>query len=75
MKAKLLLLSMLTICITLKSFSQMIVSGNIKGSTTEKPLSGVSVTIKGINKGTISDSKGNFSISVPGKNTVLVFSF
>jgi TonB-linked SusC/RagA family outer membrane protein len=53
----------------------MIVSGNIKGSTTEKPLSGVSVTIKGINKGTISDSKGNFSISVPGKNTVLVFSF
>jgi len=66
---------MLTICITLKSFSQMIVSGNIKGSTTEKPLSGVSVTIKGINKGTISDSKGNFSISVPGKNTVLVFSF
>jgi TonB-linked SusC/RagA family outer membrane protein len=75
MKTKLLLLSMLVTVITLKSFSQVIVSGNIRSNTSVNPFSGVSVTIKGTNKGTTSDSKGNFSISVPGKNTVLVFSF
>ncbi|WP_317165428.1 SusC/RagA family TonB-linked outer membrane protein [Chitinophaga tropicalis] len=39
------------------------------------PLPGVSVRIKGTNKGTSTNSKGEFSISVPDKNAVLQFTY
>lgn len=39
------------------------------------PLAGVTVTVKGSNKSTSTDAKGAFSISVPGGNSVLVFSY
>ncbi len=38
-------------------------------------LSGVSVTVKGTNIGTTTDAQGNYSISVPNSNSVLVFSY
>lgn len=49
------------------------VSGTIVDESKE-PLPGVSITIKGSVKGTISDTQGHFSISVP-QNTILVFSY
>jgi TonB-dependent SusC/RagA subfamily outer membrane receptor len=50
------------------------VSGRVTG-TGGVALSGVSVTIKGTNSGTTTDETGNFSITVPDENAVLVFSY
>ena len=38
-------------------------------------LVGVTVSVKGTNKGTTTDIKGDYSLSAPGNNIVLVFSF
>ena len=37
-------------------------------------LRGVSITLKGTSSGTTTDAEGNFSITVPNQNSVLVFS-
>lgn len=50
------------------------VSGKVTG-TGGTALSGVSVTIKGVNTGTTTDDAGNYSITVPNENSVLVFSY
>jgi iron complex outermembrane receptor protein len=50
----------------------------IKGKVTseaEGPLPGVNILVQGTLKGTITDIDGNYSITVPGPETVLVFSF
>ena len=38
-------------------------------------MPGVNVVVKGKTTGTITDVNGNFSITVPGNDAVLVFSF
>ncbi|MEJ7914059.1 MAG: TonB-dependent receptor plug domain-containing protein, partial [Chitinophagaceae bacterium] len=43
-------------------------------SAAGEALPGVSVTVKGTTDGTTTDAEGNYSITVPGPNTVLVFS-
>lgn len=50
------------------------VSGKVTGLN-GTPLSGVSITIKGANTGTVTDDAGNYSIMVPNENAVLVFSY
>ncbi|RCR69679.1 SusC/RagA family TonB-linked outer membrane protein [Larkinella punicea] len=50
----------------------------IKGKVTDEKgdaLPGVSILLKGTQKGTTTDAGGNFSIDVPSMNSVLVFSF
>lgn len=50
----------------------------ITGKVTDEsavPLSGVSVTLRGTSRGTTTDEGGNFTITVPGANSVLVFSY
>jgi len=39
------------------------------------PLPGVNIVIKGTLQGTLTDPNGNYSITVPGSDAVLVFSF
>lgn len=53
-------------------FSQTL-SGNV--STKNEPLPGVSVVIKGTNKGTTTDFDGNFTLSNVNPNATLVFSY
>jgi len=51
---------------------------SIKGKVTDEKneaLPGVSVLVKGSNRGAVTDMDGNFSLSVPEQNVVLVFSF
>ncbi len=51
---------------------------NIRGKvidSNDEPLIGVTVMVKGTNTGTITDTNGNFSISVPDQKSILVFSF
>jgi TonB-dependent starch-binding outer membrane protein SusC len=58
------------------AFSQA--STEIKGRVTDENgvgLAGATVLVKGNSKGTSTDETGNFSITVPGKGSVIVISF
>jgi len=49
----------------------------VKGKVTDslgKPLQGVSITVKGIRKGTSTDAEGNFIVHVKDERSVLAFS-
>ncbi|HEV8286458.1 MAG TPA: TonB-dependent receptor [Chitinophagaceae bacterium] len=56
-------------------FAQTIRVGGTVKDTKGNTLSGVSVTVKGTAIGTTTDNNGSFTINVPSKNSVLVFSF
>ncbi|MCX2741604.1 SusC/RagA family TonB-linked outer membrane protein [Pontibacter anaerobius] len=51
------------------------VSGRVTGAEAGMPLPGVSVTVKGTTTGTTTDAEGNYEITVPGNDAVLVFRF
>ncbi|MBP6687765.1 MAG: SusC/RagA family TonB-linked outer membrane protein, partial [Lacibacter sp.] len=60
---------------SLQSFSQTkTVSGTVVNAGDDTPVAGVSVVQQGSAKGTSTDQKGFFSLSVSGANPVLVFS-
>jgi len=50
------------------------INGIVKDATGE-PLIGVSVVVRGTTNGVITDLDGNFSILIPDRNAVLVFSY
>ena len=50
------------------------VSGVVKDSDGNS-IPGVNIVVKGTSTGTITDSEGKYSLSVPDANSVLVFSF
>lgn len=52
-----------------------IITGKITSSSDGLPMAGVTVSIKGISKGTVSDSLGKYSIEVLTGNETLVYSF
>lgn len=66
-----ILLCLLT---TFQTMAQTRVSGTVTDET-QKPLNGVSVVVKSTSNGTTTDASGNYSISVPGANSTLVFSY
>jgi TonB-dependent starch-binding outer membrane protein SusC len=47
------------------------VTGNVTSSTTNQPLSGATVSVKGTNTGVVTDADGNFTITIPRAGTVL----
>lgn len=59
---------------TAQKSNQMVISGIICDEE-ENPLIGVSVQIEGTTAGTFSDMDGRYSLPVPDKNAVLVFSY
>jgi len=54
--------------------AQITVTGNIVSTTDLKPLPGVNVVVKGTTTGTISNIDGNYSLTVPSPNAIIVFS-
>ena len=50
-------------------------SGKITDQSTKEPLTGATVVVKGTNNGTVTDSLGKFSISVPAEAKTLVVSY
>lgn len=52
-----------------------IVSGKIADKNTSEPLVGVNIVVEGTTIGAITDASGKYTIQIPNKNTVLVFSF
>lgn len=57
-----------------ETFSQVRIKGKVIDSKGES-LYGVNVVIKGTTTGLITDAEGNYSISVPSKNSILQFSY
>lgn len=55
--------------------TQQTVTGKVTSAADGAPLVGVTVTVKGTALATQSDSTGKYSISVPGPNATLVFSY
>jgi len=54
---------------------QLTVIGTITDSQTGEAIPGVNVVVKGTTIGAITDATGNYSLTVPGRNVTLVFSF
>jgi TonB-linked SusC/RagA family outer membrane protein len=52
----------------------VVITGRVISAEDDEPLPGVNVVLKGTSKGTVTDLEGNFTIDVPGENSVLVFS-
>ena len=66
---------LLLLCATTTAFAQNVtVTGTVTDATNE-PLIGVNVQVKGSTIGTVTDIDGRFSLSVPGNQSVLVFSY
>jgi TonB-linked SusC/RagA family outer membrane protein len=76
MKKKLFFLGLLlTIGFQLLIAQGTEITGTIIESKTNLPLIGVNIIIKGTTSGTVSDLDGNFSLTVPDQDAILVFSF
>ncbi|MDO9154320.1 MAG: TonB-dependent receptor, partial [Paludibacter sp.] len=62
------------LCFTFIVNAQVNIRGRVIDSNNES-LMGVTVAIKTANTGTITDTNGNFSLTVPNQKSVLIFSF
>jgi iron complex outermembrane receptor protein len=70
-----LLLFLFCFSLSLITLAQTKVEGIVVDATTQKPLSGVNIKLKGTGEGTVSDAEGKFIINVSSGNSVLQFSF
>ena len=71
-----ILLTLIGLFLSTNVFSQRTrVSGIIIDGETGNSLPGASILIEGTATGTVTDLAGNYSILVPGEESVLVFSF
>ncbi len=76
MKKKLSLLVLLFMIGFQMGFAQAVeVTGTVIESGTNIPLIGVNIIIKGTTSGTVTDLDGNYTLTVPDQNALLVFSF
>jgi TonB-linked SusC/RagA family outer membrane protein len=69
--------SAVALCLLLSAnvFSQVSKTGKVTNQADGSPMQGVSVSVKGTTTGTATDAQGNFTIQVPGNESVLVFSY
>lgn len=72
---KTMLLFLIGLMAYIPLYAQQNVSGKVTAQEDGTGLPGVSIIIKGTSTGTVSDIDGNYSISVPGPDAVLVYSF
>ncbi len=57
------------------TFAQQTVSGTIKDASTGTPLTGATVSVKGGRQNTVTGNQGEFTITVPDNNSVLIISY
>lgn len=70
------MLVMLLLGINTFVFAQdQVVTGRVTDNADGSSIPGVNVAVKGSNTGTITDFNGEFKITVPSSNAILVFSF
>jgi len=58
-----------------KLYQQQTVTGKVTDASTGEVMPGVNIQIKGTTLGTITDAQGNFTLFVPERNAILIFSF
>ncbi|BAX81603.1 SusC/RagA family TonB-linked outer membrane protein [Labilibaculum antarcticum] len=75
MKRKILMLMVLLTGFSSYLFAQQTISGNVVDKVDNSPLIGVSVYEKGTTNGTVTDFDGNYTLSVAGEESIMVFSF
>ncbi len=76
MKKILLITFMFVTALVTQSWAQdQVVSGKITSAEDGSALPGVNVVLKGTTTGTTSDIDGNFKLSVPSNEGILIFSF
>src|SRR5688500_1761781 len=70
------LLILLTFCCEIGWAQTRQVSGQVKKENSTENLSGVTVSVKGTNTSTLTNSEGRYSLAVPqNKDVILVFSY
>ena len=77
MMVKKLLFSLTLILLSLPGIIQAqdrVIKGRVTSSDDGGPLPGASISVKGTTRGTTTDASGNFSLSVPGKPTLVISS-
>ena len=75
MKRKIyLLLCLIGTCLAAHTQNKQ-VTGLVTKSTNNEPLAGATISLKGGNATTTTNSQGRYTINVPGSNAVLVFSY
>lgn len=67
------LLSLL--CVSLALAQEKTVTGTVTDGATGSPLPGANVSVQGTTTGTTTDMQGQYEITVPGPDAVLVYSF
>jgi TonB-linked SusC/RagA family outer membrane protein len=75
MKKFLLLCSAVVFALSCAWAQERTVSGRVTSTEDGSSLPGVNVVIKGTTNGTVTDSDGNFKLTVPSSGGALVFSF
>jgi TonB-linked SusC/RagA family outer membrane protein len=71
---KIFIYIILSSLLSLQAMAQFKISGKVTNARDNSALESVSVKIKGLQAGTITDASGNFTIELNNANTVLVFS-
>lgn len=66
---------LITILTCSQLYAQIIVTGKVTSQDDGLPLPGVSILLEDSSVGTVTDVEGMYSISVPGPESTLVFSF
>ena len=61
--------------VTVEDSDEIIISGTVIDEEGGLSLPGVNIIVKGTNMGTTTDVDGKYTITVPGDNDVLIFSF
>ncbi len=56
-------------------FAQVEVTGRVTSDEDQGGIPGVNIAIKGTSQGTVSDYQGNYKLSVPSEDAILIFSF
>jgi hypothetical protein len=72
---KILIYSILFTLLSLQAMAQLKISGKVTNAQDNSPLPAVSIRIKGTSTGTVTDANGNYSITAPNANAVLVFTY
>ena len=63
------------LCVSLALAQEKTVEGTVLDGATGQPLPGANVSVRGTTTGTTTDMQGQYELTVPGPDAVLVFSF
>lgn len=69
------ILGIMMIFVSVVAFAQINITGIATDAATREPLPFITIQIKGTAQGTTTDIDGRYTLSVPNRNSVLIFSY